>query len=117
LLGPQTAFAGGLGRQRRPSRAVDAEGFVEAFREPFHCQVAVASLRAFIGHDDAQRHAELLEEAGTLAWAEHSRAGDVEDQLHPCIGSIGVLPAGPTARAKTPLQLPGGDDQVTAADP
>jgi len=116
LLGPQTAFTGGFGRQRRPSRALDAEGFVQAFREAFHCQLAVPRLRALIGHDDAQRHAELVEEAGPLAWAEHTRAGDVEDQLHPRIGGIGVLPSRPTARAKTPLQLPGRDDQVTASD-
>jgi hypothetical protein len=74
-------------------------------------------LRAFIGHDDAQRYAELVEEAGPLARTENTRAGDVEDQLHPRIGGIRVLPARPTARAKTPLQLACRDDQVTAADP
>jgi len=117
LLGPQTAFTGGLGGQRGPTRAVGPESLVEAFRQALQGQLAVANLRALIGHDDAQCHAELLEEAGPLARAENTRAGDVEDQFHPRIGGIRVLTARPTARAKTPLQLGYRDDQMTVADP
>jgi hypothetical protein len=117
LLGPQTSFTGRLGWHRWPARSLDAESFVEAFRQAFQCQLAVASLRTLIGHHDAHCCTELLQETGPLARTENTRPGDVEDQLHPRVGGIGVLPAWPTARAETPFQLSGWDDQMTAPNP
>jgi hypothetical protein len=117
LLGPQTAFTGRLGWHRGPARSLDAESFVEAFRQAFQCQLAVASLRTLIGHHDAHCYSELLHETGTLARTENTRPGDVENQLDPRVGGIGVLPARPTTRAETPLQLGGWNDQMTAPNP
>jgi len=52
LLGPQTAFTGGLGRLRGAARAVNAESIVETFRQAVQRQLAVASLGTFIAHDN-----------------------------------------------------------------
>ena len=59
----------------------------------------------------------LSSEAGSLARTKDTRSRDVEDQLDPGVGGIGMLPARTAAGAETPFQLGGWDDQVTAADP
>ena len=117
MLGPQTAFAGGLGGQRGASRTFKLESLVEAFGQTIERQLAVANLRALIAHHDPHGITELVHETGPLARTEDARARNVEDQLNPRVGGISVLPTRPTARAETPLQLGGRDYQVTAADP
>jgi hypothetical protein len=117
LLGPQTAFTGGLGGQRGTSRTFNPESVVEAFGETIERQLAVANLRALIAHYDPHRVPEVVHETGALAGTKGTRTRNVEDQLNPRVGGIGVLPARAPARAETPLQLSGRDDQVTAADP
>jgi hypothetical protein len=117
LLGPQTAFTRGLSGLSGTARALHAESFVEPLRQAFQRQLTVASLRTLIAHHNANCYAELVQKTGTLARTEGTRARNVEDQLHPRVGGIGVLPTRPTARAETPLQLSGRDDEVTAPNP
>jgi hypothetical protein len=93
------------------------ESFVEPFRQAGQRQLTVASLRTLIAHHDAHCYTKLLQETGSLARTENPRARDVEDQLHPRVGGIGVLAARPAARAETPFQLSGWDNQMSAPNP
>ena len=62
-------------------------------REAALGQLPVAGLRTLVGGDHPDLRSQALEEAGSLAGPERRRAGDVEADLDPGVGGVGVLPA------------------------
>jgi hypothetical protein len=72
---------------------LDAERARQALGEALERQRAVASLRPLVSGDHAHLWSQPLEEAGPLTGAERRRALDVEPDLDPGVGGVGVLAA------------------------
>src|SRR5437764_5718971 len=105
LLALHPAAAGGGGRGRRTTGAIDMEGVGQAPSQAVHGQVPVAGLRALVrGHHPNDR-SDALEQPGHLAGPERRRALDVEAHLDLGVGSVGVLATGPARACEAPLEL------------
>ena len=77
----------------------------ESFPEPVECELTVLQLGTSLRRDDPHPGTQLLEEAGPLAGPERRRRLDIEEQLDPGVRRVGVLPAGTTRGAESPLEL------------
>src|SRR5438552_3897489 len=101
-----TCTPGRSSRARRPGtsaaraarsdpRRVDAERTGEALAQPLERELAVLELRAPLGHHDTHARTEPFEQADALPGAERLGRLDVEAELDPGVGRVGVLATGP----------------------
>jgi hypothetical protein len=99
---------------RRAARALDAKPVFQPLRQPLACEFAVAHLGALIANDDPCHRSEAFEQPGPLTGPKGHGISDVECELYPGVGCIGVLPTWSTAGAEPPLQLLRGYHQAAA---
>jgi hypothetical protein len=92
-------------------------GGAEDLGEPVAGRLAISPLGPRVvceygDHPVAGPGAEALQKTGTQGVGDGCAAADVEGQLDPGGGTIGVLASGPARGVETPVQLVGRDDDV-----